>query len=418
MEEKIKEDIFRQIENYYKTKKRSFIPGKDRITYSEPAYSYEEVNAAVASLFDGWLAEGQKTEEFEKRFADYIGTKDCVVFNSGSSSLLMAFALLKDNGIENPIKDKDEVITSAVLFPTALSAITLNNLTPVLVDVELDTYNINPDLIEEVISNKTRAILVSHNLGNPCDMDRINSIAKKYNLYVIEDCCDSYGADYNGKKVGSIGNLGCFSFHAGHTLATGEGGAITFHNRAYRKKLLSLKACGRDEEEGNLQSYTRLAYKLRIIDLQAAMGLEQLKKSNLLVKKRIENFNYYYTALKKYEKFLRFVRPYSKAKPSWFSVPFTVRQGLRFNRDELVEWLESKNIQTRPILGGNIIRQPALKNIKIKSTELPNADIIHNNSFYIGCHPNLTTEMREYVVKSFDEFFLKSKFHSSETSGI
>ena len=407
MTDKNRDEIYQLIENYVKTQKKTFVPVKDRITYSEPAYGHEEIVAAVDSLFNGWLAEGPKILEFEEKFAKYIGVKDCVMFNSGSSALLIAFALLRDKTIDNPLTEGDEIITSAVLFPTALSAITLNGLTPVLTDVEVETLNINADLIESVITPRTRAILVSHNLGNPCNMDKIMAIARKHDLYVVEDCCDSHGAEYGGKKLGSFGDLGCFSFHAGHTLATGEGGAITFNNLSYRKKLLSFKACGRDEENGKMQEYTRLAYKLRMIDLQAAMGIEQLKKSDMIVNRRVENFNHLCMALEKYKKHLMFVESYPKAKPVWFSTPFTVREDAPFSKDEIVEWLESQNIQTRPILGSNIMRQPAVQGMDIKTTSLKNSDAVHERSFYVGCHPNLTAEMMQHIVNSFEKFLQK-----------
>lgn len=426
-------EIHRYIKKYFDDKKQEkFIPGKTKIHYSGPIFDYEEVNAVLDSLLGGWLAEGKKTMDFEREFAKLIGVKECVVVNSGSSALLLAFLTLMHSSLENPIKKGDEVITTSLTFPTTLNAIILNNLVPVFVDVDRETYNIKPELIEEVISDKTKAILVTHHLGNPGDMDKIMDIAKKHNLYVIEDCCDAHGAEYKGKKLGSFGDLSCFSFYCAHAMTMGEGGAVLTNNSQYRPILLSLKTCGRAcvcpvctlildpnfkcklRWESNVEGfegfdkrtlYTDIGYKFKILDLQSAFGLEQLKKLLGFIEARQKNFDFIVKNLSKYNSYLQLPFAAEGSKPSWFSLPITIKENAPFTRKELTEWLEKRNIETRPLLGGNLIKQPAYKGMEFRSMKLENTDYFHDNSFYIGCYPGITKEMLDFVVKSFDEFF-------------
>jgi CDP-6-deoxy-D-xylo-4-hexulose-3-dehydrase len=412
-------------------KEKKFLPGKTKVQYSGPIFDDKEINAVIESLIGGWLAEGPKTIQFEKEFADFIGVKECILVNSGSSALLLAFRTLMHESIPGHLKEGDEIITSALTFPTTINSIILNGLKPVFVDVDRETYNINTKEIGTVITPKTKAILVTHHLGNPCEMEIIMEIANNNNLYVVEDCCDAHGAEYKGKKLGSFGDISCFSFYCAHAMTMGEGGAVLTKNERYRPILQSLKTCGRacvcpvcavsldpnfkcklrwDSKLDGFENYdkrtlyTNIGYKMKILDLQAAFGIEQLKKLPTFIQKRQENFDYLVSKLSKYKKYLQLPLATKDSKASWFAVPITVREDAPFKRSQLTEWLEGRNIETRPLLGGNLLKQPAYKNISFKSTKLENTDFFTNNSFYVGCYPGITKEMLDYLVNSFISF--------------
>jgi CDP-6-deoxy-D-xylo-4-hexulose-3-dehydrase len=410
-----------------------FIPGKSKIHYSSPIFDEKEVNAVITNLTSSnWLAEGKATLEFEKLFSELIGGKDTIVTNSGSSALLLIFACLMTEEIDNPLKEGDEVITSALTFPTTINSIILNRLKPVFVDIEPDTYNVNPDEIEKIISEKTKAILVTHHLGNPCDMNRIMNIAKRHNLYVVEDCCDAHNAIFGNKKVGSFGCMSAFSFYGAHAMTMGEGGAIVANDFKFAPILRSLKTCGRactcsfcrvsvnpdfqcpqrfESEYKDFENFDKrtlypyIGYKLKILDLQCAFGIEQLKRLSYFVEKRQENFNSLTRGLKKFEKYLILPRVLEESKASWFALPITLKSDCKFEREDLVNFLEKNNIETRPLLGGNLMKQPAYKNLHFKSSSLVNTDYCHENSFYIGCYPGIKREMIDFVLKVFEDFF-------------
>ncbi len=410
-----------------------FISGKSKIHYSGPIFDEKEVNAVIANLTAGtWLAEGKATLEFEKQFSNLISGKDTVVTNSGSSALLLIFSCLMIKDLDNPLKEGDEVITSALAFPTTLNSILLNRLKPVFVDVEPETYNIDPNKIEEMISEKTKAILVMHHLGNPCDMKKIMEIAEKHKLYVIEDCCDAHGATFEGKVLGSFGHMAAFSFYGAHAMTMGEGGAIVVNDAKFAPLLRSLKTCGRactcnlckvsvDPDFQCLQRfesrhkdfknfdkrtlYPNIGYKLKILDLQCAFGLEQLKRLPDFVKKRQENFDLLIKGLKKFEKYLALPKFLEESEPSWFAFSITLKPQCNFSREDIIKYLEKNNIETRPLLGGNLIKQPAYKDINFRSAELVNTDYCHENSFYIGCYPGITHKMINFVLKTFEDFF-------------
>jgi len=432
-EEQIREQIKNLITQLYSQREKKFIPGESKVHYSSGYIDDKEVNSMMESIFNGWLAEGKKTDEFEKEFAKYITSEDCVVSNSGSSSLHLAFSTLMSDMIKNPLKKGDEVITTALTFPTSLNSIIHNNLEPVLVDVDLKTGAMDPKKVEEVINPKTRALLVLHHLGNPCDMDKIMEIAKNHDLFVIEDCCDAHGATYKGKKVGSFGDMGCFSFYCAHQMTMGEGGATTTKNRNYSFIIRSLKATGKAcycaYNETNINGacrnrfnymidgvphdhrfvYRTTGYKMRILDLQAAMGLEQLKKLPSFVEKRRENYDFFNMQLKKYDKYFDIIQPTPNSDPSWFCIPIIMKKDIPFKKNELTKFLEEHKIETRPFLGGNLLKQPAYKNYNFKSSSLENTNYIDENSFFFGCYQGIDEEIREFVVSVFDKFFRSLK---------
>jgi CDP-6-deoxy-D-xylo-4-hexulose-3-dehydrase len=437
-EEEYNEDIKNiglLIKKIYDSKKISekFVAGKSKIHYSGPIFDEKEVNALITNLISSnWLAEGKATLEFEKLFSDLIGGKETIVTNSGSSALLLIFACLMTRDIDNPLKEGDEVITSALTFPTTINSIILNRLKPVFVDIDPETYNINPDEIEKMISEKTRAILITHHLGNPCNMNKIMDIAKRHNLYVVEDACDAHSAMFGNKKVGSFGCMSAFSFYGAHAMTMGEGGAIVTNDFKFAPILRSLKTCGRactcsfcrvsvnpdfqcpqrfESEYKDFENFDKrtlypyIGYKLKILDLQCAFGIEQLKRLPYFVEKRQENFNLLTGGLKKFERYLILPEVLDESRPSWFALPITLRPDVGFKREDLVDFLEKNNIETRPLLGGNLMRQPAYKDIEFRSASLINTDYCHENSFYIGCYPGITQEMINFVLSVFEDFF-------------
>ncbi len=430
-QDKILDKINILIEKYVNTENKTFIPGKTRIQFAGPVYGSEEIQASLKSLLSGWFTSGKNVLEFEKKFAKEMGAKYCESVNSGSSALLLAFNSLKNKRLENPLKDGDEIITGAVTHPATINSILLNNLKPVLVDVTIPEYNLDVNLIEKAITKKTRGILPMHFLGNPCNMDKIMKIAKKYNLYVIEDACDAYGSLYNNRKVGSFGDLGTMSFYTAHVITLFEGGAITFNNVKYQHILRSLKAWGRlctcdrceinfgekcpirfEVADKKFKDYDRrymfdnVGYNLKLVEVQAAFGLEQLKRLKGFIKKRNDNFNFIVNHLKRYEDYLILPKATEKSKPVWFAVPLSIKKNSEFKRKDLIEWLEKHNIETRPFFAGFIPEQPAYrdKNIKVVG-DCKNTRFTKDNSFFIGCYPGIDKEMLKYVVSVFDKFF-------------
>lgn len=436
-QEEIKSEILNLIDEYFKNKpEEKFIPGKTRIGYNKSSIASAEIRSALNPLLDTWIPEGKNTFNFEDEFAKFNNVKDSVVTVSGSAALLLSFAALKEKSLQNPLKEGDEVLTTALAFPTTINAIILNALKPYFIDVD-ETYNMDLNLLESVLNNnntKIRAILVTHHLGNPCNMQRLMEIAKKYNLYVVEDACDAHGAEYNGKKAGSFGDLGCFSFYGAHAMTMGEGGAVISNNEEYLSIIRSLKTCGvacsckscavklapntkctkrwRNNIDGleikdGRTIYPFLGYKLKTIDVQSAIGLEQLKRLPEFIRKRKENFDWIVKRLGKFNQYLMLTKETENSYPSWFAIPISVKPNAKFDRDKLVSFLEEHNIETRPLLGGNLLKHPAYKGMKFNSTKLDMTDYFHSSGFYIGCHPFLTQEMKDYIISVFEDFFKK-----------
>jgi len=433
--EEIKEDVFKKIVEYYNIKKqeeREFVPGKETINYSRAVFDEKEIISMVDSILKGWFGLGPKAREFTERFSKYLGVSKTILVNSGSSANLLALAALKSDGVKNPLSNGDEVITPAVTFPTTLNPIIQNNFTPVLVDVDVDTYNVNIEKLKESITDKTKAIVLPHTLGNPNDMDAIMDIVEDRRLHLIEDNCDALGSEFNGKKTGSFGTLSTCSFYPAHHITTGEGGAVSIVSddiQLYRV-VRSLRdwgkdcwcesdekspdgACGRrfewkisGIEYDHRYIYSHIGYNLKPTEIQAAMGLEQIKKIEHFNKVRRKNFQYLYDHLKKYEEYLILPRKHKKANPAWFAFPITIKGNASFSRKDITKYLESRMIQTRLIFAGNITKQPAYKNVKFKSFGLlQNSEKIMKNSFFVGVYPGLDELKLKYIVRTFDSFF-------------
>lgn len=437
-ERKLREEILNKVCEIYNIRKsrEEFVPGVTRLNYSGRVYDEKEMQALVDTSLDFWLTLGEKGREFETKFSDYLGFKKVVVCNSGSSANLLAISSLCSSMIENPLARGDEVITTAATFPTTLAPIIQNGLVPVFVDVELGHYNIKLSEVNEAISAKTKAIFFAHTLGNPAEIDKILDIAEKNNLYIIEDACDALDSKYNGKPIGTFGDISTFSFYAAHHITMGEGGALATNNPRMARAAVSIRDWGRDcycqtghknpngacnnrfghrfeslpEGYDHKYVYTNIGYNLKPLDLQCAIGLRQLEKLSEFTQKRKENFKKLYETFRKYQDKIILPKWYSKSDVSWFSFPVTVKDNAGFDRKQFIKFLESKNIETRMLFGGNILRQPAFSNIEKRVVgDLKNTDVILNNTFFLGVYPGLTGEKMDYIINSVDEFFEKSE---------
>lgn len=432
-EEELRSEILERVEELYRLRKEqeTFIPGKSKVNYAGRVFDEKEMVAVVDSVLDFWLTLGPKGIQFENALSDFLGVKKVMVTNSGSSSNLIAITALTSPELENCLKPGDEVITTALTFPTTLAPIIQNNLVPVFVDVETDTYNIDASRIEDAISPRTRAIIFAHTLGNPCEMDRIMAIAKRHNLYVIEDTCDALDSRYDGRLVGAFGDMSTYSFYAAHHITMGEGGAVATNDPTLHRIALSIRDWGRacwcqtgernpkgacnnrfgfrfeglPEGYDHKYTYTNIGYNLKPLDIQCAMGLEQLKKLPDFTRRRKENFKILFEAFAGYED--RFILPRSlpKADPSWFAIPITVRKDAGFTKNEIVEYLEKSMIETRMLFAGNILRQPGYKGINRRiSGGLDNTDNTMFNTFFLGVFPGMTEEKLGYMVDKINEF--------------
>lgn len=433
-EDAVRTEILKKVKELHtlKKSKEKFIPEKTKVNYAGRVYDEKEMTAVVDSCLDFWLTLGEQGKKFCSDFSKYLGMKHVLVTNSGSSSNLLAVSALCSKNVKNYLKPGDEVITTAMTFPTTLAPIVQNNLVPVFVDVELETYNIDASFIEKAISDKTKAIMFAHTLGNPADMDKIMEIAKKNNLYVIEDTCDALDSRYNEKLCGTFGDISTYSFYAAHHITMGEGGACATNDNELNKAMVSIRDWGRDcfcqtgEKNPNgacnnrfgfkfehlpkgydhKYIYSNIGYNLKPLDIQCAMGIEQLKKLDGFSKKRKENFKFLYNIFKKYEKKLILPRSLPKADPSWFAFPIIIRKDAGFSRSDIVKFLESRMIETRMLFAGNILKQPGFKGISKRIVgNLDNTDIIMEDSFFIGVYPGITKEKLEFIGESVNLFF-------------
>lgn len=429
--EKLKQEILEKVRQYYELvhKPREFIPYKTRVQYSGRVFGEEEMVNLVDSALDFWLTLGPYGELFEQKMKRFFGARDFVLVNSGSTANLTAILALMSRQLENPLKPGDEVITPAVTFPTTLAPIVHSGLIPVFIDCEVGTYNINPHLLEGAISEKTKAIMIPHTLGNPCNMDIVCDIVKRYNLYLIEDSCDALGATFRGKLVGTFGDLATLSFFPAHQITTGEGGGVVVNKPKLSLVVRSVRDWGRDcwcapgesntcgkrfgWQLGDLPKwydhkyiYSNIGYNFKPTDMQAAIGVAQADRIPEFVEKRRQNYVRLYKGLEEYQNYLILPTLDPRSNPSWFGFPITVKNGL--SRHELVQWLENANIETREVFGGNILKQPGYKNIpcRIYGT-LEETDRVMRDTFFIGVYPGLTDEMIKFVLYTFDQFFAK-----------
>lgn len=430
-EEKLRREIFRKVGEFYKLKhgSRPFYPGKTRINFGGRVFDEKEMVAMTDSVLDFWLTLGRYAQEFETNFSKHLKVGHAIVTNSGSSANLLAVSALMSGQLEGRIKRGSEVITPASTFPTTINPVFQNNLIPVLLDVELGTYNLNAGSMEDAITKKTRLIMLPHTLGNPNDMKTVMDIAEDHNLYVIEDSCDALGSMYGGRMVGTFGDIGTFSFYPAHHITMGEGGALTTDSGDLERIIRSIRdwgrACyckpGETSPKGACGNrlnfringitydhryvYTNIGYNLKPTDIQCAMGVEQLKKLQYFTRKRRENFRRLYRLFSRYEDFFILPKSLPKARPSWFAFPLTLKEDCGFTRESLTSWYEGNNIETRLLFAGNIASQPAYRDVKYRiSGSLRNSEIVMRNTFFIGVYPGINREMVDYISEKTSEF--------------
>jgi len=398
--------------------KEDFVPNISKIPVSGRVLDKKDLEYLIKSSLELWLTSGEFTDEFEKKLSKKTGLRHCLFVNSGSSANLVAISALKKL---YDLNDGDEIITSAVNFPTTLNPILQNNLIPVLVDAEVSSYNINTDLIEKQINKKTKGIVLAHTLGNPFDINKIKEICNKYKLFLMEDMCDAFGSKFEDTHVGTFGDVATLSFYPAHHITTGEGGAVLTNNPKLKKIMESFRDWGRDcycppGEENTCKKrfdwqlgelphgydhkyiYSNVGYNLKATDMQAAIGISQLDKIDQFIKTRKENFNYYYKNFKNLDEFI--MPTWNKlSEPSWFGFPISLSKKAKFTRRDLLTYYDDRNIGTRLIFAGNIAKQPAYENLNIKiSGKLENADYIMNNSFWLGVYPGLGKTQLDFVI--------------------
>ncbi|RKF17818.1 lipopolysaccharide biosynthesis protein RfbH [Alginatibacterium sediminis] len=430
--EQLRSQIAKLVEQYAELEyaPKTFVAGESVVPPSGKVLGANELKMMVEASLDGWLTTGRFNDAFEKRLGDYLGVPYVLTTTSGSSANLLALTALTSPKLGNrQLKPGDEVITVAAGFPTTVNPTIQNGLVPVFVDVDIPTYQIKPDMIEAAISDKTKAIMVAHTLGNVFDLSEARRVADKYDLWLIEDCCDALGSTYNDQMVGTFGDISTVSFYPAHHITMGEGGAVFTKNNDLRKIIESFRDWGRDcycapgcdntcnkrfdQQLGSLPqgydhkyTYSHLGYNLKITDMQAACGLAQMDRLEELVQIRKENYAHLKQGLASCNEFLILPEATKNSNPSWFGFPITLKPESGINRVELLKFMDEFKIGTRLLFAGNLTRQPYFKDVKYRVVgELTNTDLIMNNTFWIGVYPGLTKQHLDFVIEKFEEFF-------------
>ena len=405
-----------------------FVPGETPVPVSGRVFDAEDMRSLVDSSLDFWLTTGRFAAQFEKQFARWFGIRTATLVNSGSSADLLAVTSLTSPKLgERRLVPGDEVITVAAGFPTTVNPIIQNGLVPVFLDEHIPTYNIDTTLLEEARSERTRAVVIAHTLGNPFNLAAITEFVRKYDLWLVEDCCDAVGATYNGQKVGTFGDLATVSFYPAHHITMGEGGCVLAEKPLIKTILESFRDWGRDcwcepgksntcgkrfgWQLGQLPfgydhkyTYSHIGYNLKMTDMQAAVGVSQLKKLPAFIEKRRANFAALRKGMKDLEEFFILPEATPGSDPSWFGFPLAVRKDAPFNRNQVIAFLEDRKIATRLLFGGNLLRQPAYQGIKHRVVgSLENTDFIMNQVFWVGVFPGLTPEMISYMLDVFHQ---------------
>ncbi len=437
-ESEARQQIKEAVAKYYhdfKEKKDDFKPG-DRITYASRVFDEKEMQALTDAMLDFWLTAGRFSEEFEREFAKWIGVKHAYIVNSGSSANLLAFMALTSPELkERRIKRGDEVITVACGFPTTVTPILNYGAVPVFVDMTVPEYNIDVTKLEGALSDKTKAVMIAHTLGNPFDIEAVRNFCTKNGLWLIEDNCDALGSKYTidgvTKYTGTWGDIGTSSFYPPHHMTMGEGGCVYTDDPLLSRLIMSYRDWGRDcicqsgidnrcghrfdGQFGELPAgydhkyvYSHLGYNLKATDMQAAIGCEQLKKFPGFVERRKHNWQRLYNALKPLEDKIILPKPAKGSDPSWFGFMISIRKDSGLNRNDITKYIESKNIQTRPVFSGNLIKHPAFDHIRNTDAyrvagTLDTTDYIMNNTFWVGVYPGMTDEMIDYMAKIITE---------------
>ncbi len=417
---------------------RVFVPGETPVPCGGRAFDADDMVHLVDAALDFWLTGGRYAAQFEHEFARFVGVRHAVLCNSGSSANLLAVAALTSPKLgDRGLRPGDEVITAAAAFPTTVFPLLQYGLTPVFVDVELGTYNPSAERIEEAISPRTRAIVLAHTLGNPFDLDKVLELARKHDLWVIEDNCDALGSAWRGRRTGTFGDLATASFYPAHHITMGEGGCVLTGQPLLKTIVESFRDWGRDcwcdtgadntcgkrfaWQLGRLPPgydhkyiYSHVGYNLKLTDMQAAIGVAQLRKLPGFIEVRKRNWQRLRDALGDLEDFLILPRAIENADPSWFGFAVTVREGAPFDRKSLVEFLESRRIATRPLFAGNLTRQPVFQGVNYRvSGDLTNTDTIMRRTFWVGVYSGLTEAMMDYVADAVRQFVRQADRASS-----
>jgi CDP-4-dehydro-6-deoxyglucose reductase, E1 len=413
---------------------RSFAPGSSAVPVSGKVIDAADMSAVVDAALDGWFTTGRWAKEFERKLARFVGVRSASLVNSGSSANLVALSALTSPKLgERALKPGDEVITVAAGFPTTVNPILQNRLVPVFIDVTLPTYEVDVTQLEAARSEKTRAVMIAHTLGNVFDLDAITAFCKKYNLWLVEDCCDALGSTWKGQKVGTFGDISTISFYPAHHITMGEGGAVLTDKPALQVLIDSFRDWGRDcwcepgvdntcgkrfdWQLGTLPcgydhkyTYSHVGYNLKATDMQAALGVRQMDKLPQFIERRKENFAYLREKLQPLEDVLILPQATEGSDPSWFGFPIGVREKAPFKRDQLTKTLEAHKIGTRLVFAGNLTRQPAYEGWEFRVVgDLKNTDFVMDRVFWIGVFPGLTTEMLDYIVQVATEFVANAK---------
>lgn len=438
--EQLKNEILQKTKEYYElvhkpVQDKEFVSGKSRVNYAGRVFDEREMVNLVDSSLDFWLTYGDYSKQFEKKLSEYLGVRWTFLVNSGSSANLLAFYTLTSPLLgDRQIKRGDEVITVAAGFPTTVAPVVQYGAVPVFVDMELTHFNIDVTQLEHALSPKTKAVMIAHTLGNPFDLSSVKAFCDKHNLWLIEDNCDALGSTYKGKPTGTWGDIGTSSFYPPHHMTMGEGGATYTDNPLLKKIMLSLRDWGRDcwcesgidntcgcrftQSFGTLPKgydhkyvYSHFGFNLKVSDMQAAIGVAQLEKFPTFVEKRKENYKKLYDGLKDINELI-LVEAQNESDPSWFGFMMTLKDGVQFTRNELVEHLENNNIQTRNLFAGNMLRHPMFDSMVQECDyrvvgDLPNTDKIMNDSFWIGLYPGMGDEAIAYMVTKIKEFTCK-----------
>lgn len=429
----IRAQIAQLVDQYHEAQERertAFAPGKTAVPPSGKLIGAAELKAMVEASLDGWLTTGRFNDAFEQRLAQYLGVKHLITVNSGSSANLVAFSTLTSPKLgDRAIRRGDEVIGVAAGFPTTVNPILQFGAVPVFVDVELGTYNVDASRLEAAITPRTKAIMLAHTLGNPYNLDVVTALCKKYGLWLIEDCCDALGSTYNGRMVGTFGDIGTLSFYPAHHITMGEGGAV-FTNDPHLKLIAeSFRDWGRDcycapgkdntcgrrfcQKLGSLPegydhkyTYSHIGYNLKITDMQAACGLAQMDRVEEFVAQRKANFRFLKERLAACEEFFILPKATPGSDPSWFGFPITLRPEANVRRVDLLTYLDQDKVGTRLLFAGNLTRQPSMvgQNYRV-SGDLANTEIIMQNTFWIGVQPALTPDMLDYAASRVELFF-------------
>jgi CDP-4-dehydro-6-deoxyglucose reductase, E1 len=425
--DELRAGILKQVSEYYAAAfpEREFIPGETPVPISGKVFDAVEIQFLVDAGLDFWLTTGRYAEQFESEFARVFGLRYALLTNSGSSANLLALSCLTSPSLKaKALNPGDEVITVAAGFPTTLNPIIQNGLVPVLVDVEVPTYNVDTSQLEEALSERTRAVIFAHTLGNPYNVARVSEFVKKHDLWWIEDCCDAVGATYQNKHVGTFGDLATVSFYPAHHITMGEGGCVLTDRPALKTLVESFRDWGRDcwcvpgaantcgkrfdWQLGDLPhgydhkyTYSHVGYNLKLTDMQAAVGVAQLQKLPAFIEARRNNFRFLFEGVKDLQEFFILPEATPESEPSWFGFPLAIKPEAPFTRDYVLRYLDERKIATRLLFGGNLLRQPAYQGLKHRKVgDLRNSDFVMNQVLWMGVWPGLSKEMLTFVVET------------------